>query len=121
MAYDDEAARARVAAAMPHMTVHYLCLLKKGPHWTGEESAELEALQAAHLANFDRLGNLGKVVLNGPMLDQLEEGGELRGVSVFKTESLAEAQALVATDPMVAIGHLVAEIHPWMIRGGVLP
>ncbi len=121
MRYDDRAARERVAVAMPHMAVYYLCILKKGPRWTGVESPELEALQAAHLANFERLGKLGKVVLNGPLLDQLEAGGELRGLSIFKTASLAEAQALAATDPMVNIGHLVAEIHPWMIRAGALP
>jgi hypothetical protein len=61
------------------------------------------------------------ILKKGPLLDQLEAGGELRGLSIFKTASLAEAQALAATDPMVNIGHLVAEIHPWMIRAGALP
>ena len=56
-------------------------------------------------------------MLNGPVLD----GGDLRGVGVFRVGSLAEAQALSDADPAVQAGRLISEIHPWMIFKGILP
>jgi hypothetical protein len=42
-------------------------------------------------------------------------------MGVLKTDTLAEAQELIATDPMVKVGRLVYELHPWMIDKGILP
>jgi uncharacterized protein YciI len=120
MAYD-EAARARIAEEMPQLAVYYLCILKKGPRWTAVDSAELDALQAAHLANFERLRALGAVALNGPFLDRLCDTDDLRGFAIFTTASLTEARELADTDPMIAAGHLAAEIRPIMTQSGVLP
>ena len=47
--------------------------------------------------------------------------GELRGIFVFRASSLAEAQELAATDPMVKIDRLRIELHPWQVPEGVLP
>src|SRR5512141_790003 len=84
------------------MTVHYLAILTKGPTWTAQESPELEQLQAAHLANYDRLAAEGKLVVAGPLLDN----GFIRGIDIFKANSLAEAQEIAATDPMAKIDRL---------------
>ena len=100
-----------------NMTVHYLRLLKRGPLWTPEETPELERLQAAHVAYGRQLIEAGKLVLNGPLLDN----GDLRGIGVFRVSSRAEAQALSEADPSVQAGRLVSEIHPWMTTRGVLP
>ncbi len=94
--------------------------LKKGPTWTPEETPEINALQEAHLANFRRLHEMGKLAINGPLMDSLLEDGEIRGVGVLKADSLDEARALVSTDPMVKAGRLIFEIHPWMIAKGIL-
>ncbi len=103
------------------MSIYYVYLLRKGPTWTPDETPEIEALQEAHLANFKRLHQLGKLPINGPLLDSLIEGGEIRGIGVLRAETLAEARELVSTDPMVQAGRLLFEIHPWMVRKGVLP
>jgi uncharacterized protein YndB with AHSA1/START domain/uncharacterized protein YciI len=99
------------------MTVYYLRLLKRGPLWTPEETPEVERLQAAHVAYGQNLHNAGKLMLNGPLLDN----GDLRGVGIFRVGSLAEAETLSNADPAVQANRLVSELHPWMIQRGVLP
>jgi hypothetical protein len=49
------------------------------------------------MANINRLAETGKLVLAGPFVD----GGDRRGVFIFKVDSLGEAQALTDTDPAV--------------------
>jgi uncharacterized protein len=102
--------------AIRGMTVVYIEMLLKGPAWVGESTPETQQLQVAHLANNRRLVELGKLVLVGPCLD----GGHLRGVSVYRVDSPAEAQALAESDPAVQAGHLAYEIHPWMVPAGIL-
>jgi uncharacterized protein YciI len=106
------------AAQLPaNMTIYYLGLLLKGPTWTAEETPAVLALQEAHLANIRRLADLGKLVIVGPIL---AEAQALRGVYIFRCESLEEAQALAASDPSIQAGRLVIEIYPWLVQKGVL-
>ncbi len=102
---------------LPGMMVCYLRLLKRGPLWTPEVTPEVQRLQAAHLAYGRKLYEAGKLILNGPMLDN----GDLRGVSIMRVASLEEARALADADPSVQAGRLVSEVHPWMMQKGVLP
>lgn len=101
----------------PDMKIYYLRFLKRGPLWTPEETPEVERLQTAHLLYGQKLREAGKLVLNGPLLDN----GDLRGVGIFHVSSLEEAQALSNADPAVQAGRLISEIHPWMIHKGILP
>ena len=121
MTYDDRQAWEDVKQHFPNMTIYYLFLLKKGPTWSPEETPEIDALQEAHLANMRRLGEKGKLVINGPLLDSFEVSGEIRGVGVLKTNSLSEAQELLSTDPMVKVGRLIFELHAWMVDKNILP
>jgi uncharacterized protein YciI len=99
------------------MHIYYLRLLKRGPLWTPEETPEVERLQAAHVAYGQQLREAGKLILNGPLLDN----GYLRGAGIFRVSTLAEAQELSDADPAVRAGRLVSELHPWMIARGILP
>jgi uncharacterized protein len=119
MSYDENEAQG-IAASM-NMAIYHVFLLKKGPSWSPDETPELEALQQNHLANLKRLGDLGKLVLNGPLLDAFVLSGDLRGIGVLKTETMAEARELLDSDPMVQVGHLEYEVHAWMVARGVLP
>lgn len=121
MVYDDEQAWKDVSEHFPNMTIYYIYLLKKGPTWSPDATPEIEALQEAHLANLRRLGEMGKLVLNGPLLDSFATSGEIRGIGVLKTSSLAEAQELISTDPMVKVGRLIFELHTWMVEKHRLP
>jgi uncharacterized protein len=101
----------------PEMRVCYVRLLKRGPIWTADKTPEVERLQAEHVAYGRQLIAAGKLILNGPILD----GGDLRGIGVFRVGSLEEARALSAADPAVQAGRLISEVHPWMIFKGILP
>ena len=119
--YDDAQAWRDVTENFPHMTIYYLFLLKKGPTWSPDETPEINKLQDEHLANLRRLGEIGKLVINGPLLDSFAVSGEIRGIGVLKTSSLAEAQELISTDPMVKAGRLIFELHTWMVGKNILP
>jgi uncharacterized protein YciI len=103
------------------MTIYHIFLLKQGPTWSPESTSEIEKLQKAHLANYKRLAEMGKLVLTGPFLDSFATNGELRGMGVLKADTLEEAQELISTDPMVKVGRLVYELHPWMVEKDILP
>ena len=121
MDYDDKQAWEDVRQHFPNMTIYYVFLLKKGPTWSPDETPEIAALQDAHIANLRRLGEMGKLVINGPLLDSFAVSGEIRGVGALKTESLAEAQELISTDPMVKAGRLIFELHAWLVGKNILP
>ena len=74
------------------MTTVYMGLLKRGSAWTPEETPETEQLQAAHLAYIRQMAESGQLIMAGPFTD----GGTLRGVFVFRVDSLEAAQALAA-------------------------
>ena len=80
MLYDDKQAWEDVSTHLPNMTIYYVFLLKKGPTWSPDETPEIAALQEAHLANLRRLGEMGKLVLNGPLLIPLQRAGKYAGL-----------------------------------------
>src|SRR6266498_3101058 len=95
------------------MSTLYLAFLKKGPNRKeGDgETPEVQELQKAHLANINRLAETKKLILAGPFGDD----GNLSGIFVFRVSSPEEAKDLCATDPMIKVGRLAAEIHPWQV------
>ncbi len=99
------------------MTVYYMGLLSRGPKWTPEKTAETNRIQEEHMAHIRSMGESGKLVIAGPFLD----GGQLRGIFVFKVSTLEEAKAMAEADPAVKAGRLQVEIHPWMVAKGILP
>jgi hypothetical protein len=72
------------------MTIYYPFLLKKGSVWSPEETPEIDALQEGYLATLRRLATLGKLVIDGPLLDSSVTRGKIRRVGVLKTPSLDE-------------------------------
>ena len=98
-------------------TVYYLVLLIRGPHWTPDETLEVNQLQEEHQGFIRALGASGELVLAGPFLDDTA----MRGVYLLKAASLEDARRLANLDPSVRAGRLMAETHPWMVPQGVLP
>jgi len=99
------------------MTTAYLGFLSRGPKWTPEKTPASEELQKAHLANINRLAETKKLVVAGPF----GGSGTLRGIFVFRVDSLDEARKLAETDPAVKAGRLAIEMRPWLVPDGVLP
>jgi uncharacterized protein YciI len=109
-----QAADPAAPALPPNMTVYYFGLLTRGPKADAIPKDELPAIQAGHMANIERLAKEGKLLVAGPFLD----GGDWRGIFIFKCASLEEAHALAATDPAIKAGRLKIEIHPWLTMKG---
>jgi uncharacterized protein YciI len=91
------------------MRRYVLVVLKTGPTRVPDGEAR-QAMFAGHFANMERLAKAGKLALAGPFV-QSETGW--RGLFIYAVESIEEAQALTATDPVIIQGEMVAEYHPW--------
>src|SRR5690606_22214599 len=83
-------------------------ILKTGPTPMPKGEAR-DAMFRGHFANMQRLADEGKLVVAGP-LDGVEGR---RGIFILDAADLDEARALVATDPVIAHGEMVAELHAW--------
>lgn len=99
------------------MMTAYLAFLVRGEKWTPEKTPQTEAIQKAHLENINKLAEMKKLVVAGPFGDN----GTLRGIFVFRVNSIEEARELAATDPAVQAGRLALQIHPWVVPEGILP
>lgn len=73
------------------------------------DSLERARLQEAHLQNIFRLADEGKLVLAGPFFGN----DALRGIYIFDVQSIAEAEALTATDPSIQAGLLAMDLKEW--------
>jgi uncharacterized protein YciI len=104
----DAALAAKLKADDYGMKTYVMAFLKAGPN-RDRSREEAQKLQAAHLANINRLAAERKLVVAGPFADN----GPVRGIYVFDVATVAEAEALTRTDPAIQAGSLVMELHPW--------
>jgi uncharacterized protein len=101
-----DAVLARKLGADEHgMKMYALVLLKKGSH--GLSKDEATGAFAGHMANIKRLAASGQLAFAGP----LEENARYEGIFVFNVATIAEADALLATDPAVQAGALAGEVY----------
>lgn len=105
------------AAAAPKvpMTERYgLVLLRSGAR-SPITRAQAESLQAGHMANIHRMFESGALDCAGPFGDRTP----LRGIFVFESDSMAALTRLLAPDPLLASGRLVAEPYVWRADAGI--
>jgi len=100
------------------MKKYYMVLLLLNPDKEQLDSTQVVEIQKAHLDNINRLAEMGKIVIAGPMGDD----GNLRGIFIMDCESVEEAKNLCETDPAIKKKRLLYEVHPWWAaKGSVLP
>ncbi|HRP87662.1 MAG TPA: YciI family protein [Gammaproteobacteria bacterium] len=104
----DEALAASVGADDNGMRQYVLVILKTGPTPVPAGEARSEMFRG-HFANMKRLAAEGKLALAGP-LDGVDGW---RGLFILAVSDLEEAAALVATDPVIINGEMVAEYHKY--------
>jgi uncharacterized protein YciI len=83
-------------------------ILKTGPTRV-PDGPERDAMFRGHFENMKRLSDEGKLALAGP-LDRVDGW---RGLYIFATGEIDEAREMVATDPVIAKGEMVAEYHKY--------
>ena len=106
-AYDPELA-AKVGADERGMRKYVLVVLKTGPTGVPDGPARQEMFKG-HFANMERLAGEGKLVQAGP-LDGVDGW---RGIFVFAVDDIDKAKELVATDPVIQSGEMIAEYHEY--------
>lgn len=94
---------------------YVLVILKTGPK-TMPDGKERDAMFAGHFANMKRLAGEGKLALAGP-LDKVDGW---RGLFILSVTDLEEAKKLVATDPVIINGEMIAEYHKYFGSAGLM-
>lgn len=97
----------------PHMKQYWLVQLLRG-NSRQQDSLTAEKIQAAHIANIERLHREGYIIMAGPMgYDK-----DWRGIFIMDAKDSATVASLVKSDPAVNAGRLRFEIHPWWAQTG---
>jgi uncharacterized protein YciI len=94
-----------------------LRLYRAGPN---REQAPEEArrIQMEHLRYLFQLRAEGRILINGPIVDDTE----LQGIAIFNTTDKEEVKRLADGDPAVKAGRVVYEIYHWYgLPGDCLP
>lgn len=100
-------------ADTPHMKQYWLVTLLRGTNRTHDKETATR-IQAAHIANIEKLHREGYIVMAGPMgYDK-----ELRGIFIMDAKDSATVSQLVMQDSAVITGRLRFEIHPWWTQTG---
>jgi len=97
--------------------VFTLVLLRRPSDAPEMSQAELDALQARHLAYRADLRRQGVLVVNGPLAEQSDT--TLRGLSIFAC-GLEEAARLSDADPSVQAGRLAYDLMEWWVAADTL-
>ena len=97
--------------------VYTLVLLRRPVDAPPMSDAELDALQARHLAYRAGLRRDGLLVVNGPLGEQSDIA--MRGLSIFACD-VDEARRLSDGDPSVQAGRLTYDVMEWWVGGGSL-
>jgi len=113
-AYDAELAKS-LGGNDNGMRKYVFVVLRTGPNKVpaGQERTDMFA---GHMANIQRLANERKLAYAGP-LDGVDGA---RGIFIFAVENIDEAKALVATDPVIIKGEMVAEYHTHFGSAGLM-
>jgi uncharacterized protein YciI len=101
----------RAAGGEP-LTKYFVAFLYKGPKFAAAaaDSPERKLNHEQHVAYIEEMRAAGKLVTFGPILD----GGDLRGMYIFKAGSLEEARAWADREPSVKIGMIEMRVYAWL-------
>jgi len=95
-----------------------LVLLRTPENPPAFQDAEVERIQAEHLAFYAGLRESGQVATNGPVMEQPDPS--LRGIAFYRVGSLEQARGLAEADPAVRAGRLAVEVMTWYCAPGTM-
>ena len=100
---------------MSGMASYRFGLLRRGPAWTAQRTPAIDSIQAGHMANIGRMADQGVLLAAGPIGDR----GDLRGIFIFRPDSLASIRELAGDDPAIRSGRLVLDLYSWSAPAGI--
>jgi uncharacterized protein len=107
----------QVKANVARGKTYILVTLNMGPTPRTDE-AVVSQVRMQHLQQQFYLAQQGKLVINGPLI----EDAHLRGISIYAVDDIEEVKGFLAVDPMIVAGYLTAEVYHWMgMPGDKLP
>jgi uncharacterized protein YciI len=83
-------------------------VFRAGPN-RDQPPAEADQIQMEHLRYLCQLHAKGKLLINGPVIDD----PELTGISIFNTSDREEVKRLSDEDPAVKAGRLAYDVFLW--------
>lgn len=86
-----------------------LVMLKTGGNTTTEKKF-VDSCFAGHMKNINRLVELGKLIVAGPLG---KNDKTYRGIFILNVPTIEEAKELLQTDPAVKADLLAAELYNW--------
>jgi len=89
----------------------YFVMLNSNPGKPDLPKAEVDKIQAAHMANIDSLAKTGTLLAAGPF-----NGGG--GLFVLVAASIEEARNILNTDPAVKANRFIIELYPLTMNYG---
>ncbi len=107
--FDAELAK-KLGADEYGMKNYVFVILKTGPNDAKYQGEERKQMFAGHFSNMGKMAEDGKLVVAGPFN---KNDRNYRGIFILTVTTIEEAEKLVANDPTVKAGILVAEMTPW--------
>jgi uncharacterized protein len=105
----DSALASQLGADDYGMKGYVLVILKTGSNTTSDQ-AIIDSCFAGHLKNINRLVDMGKLVVAGPLG---KNDKSYRGIFILNVTEFEEANALLQTDPAIKEKLLEAELYRW--------
>lgn len=91
------------------MKMYTFVILKTGPSPIHDKKIR-DSLFTGHMANINRLADMGKLVVAGPFETNTHQ---YRGLFILDVKSTEEAKALLDQDPVIHSKLMEAEIFQW--------
>jgi uncharacterized protein YciI len=104
------------SAARDGLRRYYIVFLRPNPSRKPIPVAERQRIQAAHMANINKMADDGILVAAGPMED---DPATISGIFVFNSPSLKDASGVAALDPTVVEGRNTVDAHEWIGPAGI--
>lgn len=91
------------------MKKYVLVILKTGSRTTDDKKLR-DSLFAGHMANINRMVEINKLVVAGPLSKNEKT---YRGIFILDVRTIEEAKVLVQTDPAIKSELLAVELYEW--------
>jgi uncharacterized protein len=115
---DDAAEALRYGQPPLEFDTYQLVLLRWPEGRRSVSDEEADRLQSLHLGHLEAMREQGFLLVAGPLSDQGDE--RLRGIGIYRVESLDRARELAESDPAVVAGRLEIDAMTWRTRKDAL-